>query len=164
MAKWWMKFVAAMATGCQRGRAAPESSPGGDVITIEPSSCYGHCPHYALSFRPDGTVEYEGKYRVGTHGRQTTRISPDEFSRLLERFDAIHFDDLTWERNCPDHYVADLASLETSITRKGKTHSLVHYLGDGCAPRVLGELEQVLLAAPGTVLDAWIHCDGDCPP
>jgi hypothetical protein len=129
---------------------------------MKSTACFGSCPIYALTFRADGTVEYEGDSFVAARGRRTTVISPAEFSALVRKFDAIGYETLTWGRDCRGKFVTDHPIVLTSLTRGGKTHAIKHNLGDGCAPQELGEIEDALRAAVGPSLLGWIRCDGRC--
>jgi hypothetical protein len=149
--------------------ASPAERSSGDsqdgVITIDVGPCYGPCAVYSLTFRATGDVEYEGSAYVGAHGHQRTRINPEQFSSLIKMFDAAQFEQMTWPHNCPDKFTTDHSTIRTSISRSGRTHTLEHNLGDGCAPQKLVDLEKAILAAPGPVVHAWTTCDASfCSP
>jgi hypothetical protein len=71
-------------------------------------------------------------------------ITPDRFARLVARFDSMHYESLTWDRDCPAKHTTDHATIRTSIARRGKAASLDHNLGDGCAPQALIDLEKAI--------------------
>lgn len=156
--------TSAASSGATPGEGTSGDSQDG-VITIEVGPCYGPCAVYSLTFRATGDVEYEGNAYVGVHGRQTTRINPEQFSSLIKMLDAARFEQMTWQHNCPDKFTTDHSTIRTSVSRSGRTHTVEHNLGDGCAPQTLVDLEKAILAAPGPAVRGWTRCDASfCPP
>lgn len=134
-------------------------------ITLERTVCFGNCPAYRVSLDADGTVTYDGQSYVKERGKKTKRIRMDEFDALVTRFEASGFETLAPPWKCPPISVqsSDMPSATLTLTRKAKEHRIEHYLGDGCAPKVLGELEDAVDATVN--VKEWIRCPPDdwCP-
>lgn len=88
MRQWVMAGVAAMAlAGC----VAP-TRPGapvpieGDSITYETGPCFGACPVYTVTVRPDGTGVFTGKRFTAVTGERAftlTRAQYDAFAAAI---------------------------------------------------------------------------------
>lgn len=64
---------------------------GGDGLTLRRTLCFGRCPAYQVTLRPDGTVEWWGFGHVARIGPARDMVAVDEVTRLtaeLERLAA----------------------------------------------------------------------------
>lgn len=94
-----MVAVAVLATGCARGGTGPRPGPGpgpgveapgpgvpvaieGDSIRYATGPCYGTCPVYTVTVRPDGTGTFEGERFTAVTGVREFRASPDAYRRF----------------------------------------------------------------------------------
>jgi hypothetical protein len=138
----------AIAAGCGHAAAPPPpvSNHGGDPVgahepmaTIERTDCLGWCPVYKLTVYRDGAVEYEGDRWVKTRGKATGTLPPETIGALDELFQSRGY--LQLADKYTDYEVTDAPSVNTSYSFGGKTKRIEHYLGDGHAPKALGEVE-----------------------
>jgi hypothetical protein len=138
---------------------APTEAPaeeGPMQITLQRTECYGYCPAYTVTIDGDGAVTYEGRAFVNVTGRQTAQVASADVARLLERFDAIGFDQLN------DEYrgqMTDLPTTTVTLTRGGRTKQLVDYGGTSVGmPREVRELQAEIDRVAGTA--RWVLRDG----
>lgn len=64
----------------------PEIRPEDQPVTsvqLERTPCYGTCPVYSVTLRPDGTLTYKGREFVKHVGSWTASFSPRDFSSLV---------------------------------------------------------------------------------
>ena len=88
MAKRWMAGVGALALGgCVQPGTGPAPIPiEADSITYSTGSCFGACPVYTVTVRPDGTGSFEGKRFTAVAGVRSftlTRAQYDAFAARL---------------------------------------------------------------------------------
>jgi hypothetical protein len=151
----------ALAVAC--GHAAPPPTPvsnhGGDPVgahepmaTIERTECLGWCPVYKLTVYRDGAVEYEGERYVKTKGKATGSLGAGKLSALDALFQQHGY--LALADKYTDYEVTDAPSVTTSYSRDGHTKRIEHYLGDGKAPKELGEVEEGIDRIVG--VEQWI--------
>jgi hypothetical protein len=127
---------------------APAEVPQSDIskVTMERTTCYGTCPAYRVTVNADGTVHYEGTDYVRQKGRQTGRISPEAFQKIVKKLEEIHFFQLndqynSQEINGSSTFVTDQPTTITSVTSGGRTKKIENYFG---GPKGLYELEQLI--------------------
>jgi hypothetical protein len=124
--------------------APPE--PAITKITLERTPCFGACPVYKLTIHRSRKVEFEGKAHVWEVGRQTGRISAEDFQKLVKKIEEINFFSLK------DRYdgknadgsgttVTDLPTRKTSVTRGNVTKTVENYFR---GPKGLKELEDLI--------------------
>jgi hypothetical protein len=153
----------------QATATTPKRAPKPDDavrITLERTVCFGSCPAYRVSLDADGTVTYEGQSYVKERGPKTKQVAAAEFRSLVLRFESGEFEALSPPWKCPPIQIqtSDMPSATLTLERsRGRAHKIEHYLGDGCAPKVLVELEDAVDAAVD--VKEWIRCppDGWCP-
>jgi hypothetical protein len=103
------------------------------VITLQRTVCYGTCPEYKLTIFSDGRVLYEGISSVKTKGKAWGRITPAELEELILEFQNINYFDLDdsytpGTKVCPQS-MTDMPAATTSLTRNGKSKTVIHYHG-----------------------------------
>ena len=101
------------------------------TITLERTGCYGMCPQYTLTIKPDGSTAFDGKKDTAVIGHREGKISRSDYEGLLRQFYKVGFDKLKPEYNndtCPT-YATDHPTAIVSLTADGKTKTVKHYLG-----------------------------------
>lgn len=121
------------------------------VITLERTRCFGECPVYVLTIRGDGTVIFDGKEFVWSHGKHYAVIGQQQIRDLVGEFYRIDFFSLPHFTNVD---FTDFPSAVTTITVNGTTKSVSHYHGDEAAPHELYELERKIDEAANS--NYWI--------
>ena len=145
-------------------RTDPPSNTGGAIAphaplaTIARTACFGWCPVYKLTVYRDGTVEYEGEQYVKTQGKATGHLAPDRVAQLDQLFTSHGY--LGLADKYEDYSVTDMPSVLTSYTPAGgATKTVSHYLGDGHAPKALGEVEDGIDKIVG--VEQWIGTEDE---
>lgn len=125
-------------------------------IRLERGVCFGFCPAYTVTISGDGQVRYNGARFVNVVGERSAAIPREDVARLVARFDEIGFDRLN------DAYranVTDLPTYRVSITRNGRTKTIVDYGGVGAGmPRSVRDLQVEIDRVAGTA--QWVLRDG----
>jgi hypothetical protein len=135
-------------------KAAPDTE-----IHIEEGACFGTCPVYGATLRGDGSIDYEGKAFVGVTGHRSAHVSPGAVAGLVRRFDEVHFDRLSWRKDCPEAYATDHSSVQLTLRRGKRAHTIDDDLGDGCAPAALRQLEEDVMMVIEPAIDELLRCD-----
>lgn len=135
---------------------AREPAEGAVEISLQRTACFGFCPAYTVRITGDGEVIYNGERFVNVVGEQRARIAGDDVTRLLERFDAIGFDNLR------DEYRGQMTDLPTTtirLTRNGRTKMVLDYGGMSAGmPRAVRDLQVEIDRVAGT--GRWVLRDG----
>jgi hypothetical protein len=129
--------------------AKAQKKSGAEVlITIERGACYGICPIYSAQISADGTVVYNGVENVKIKGRKRFKIPKAKVQELVKAFESINYFSLKdkYETDENGMRIADLPTVTTSISLKGKTKKVIHNYG---APKELRELENKIDEAAG---------------
>lgn len=135
---------------------APTAAAGPVEIVLERTPCFGFCPDYTVTIRGDGAVTFEGRRFVNARGVHTATIAPAEVERLLAHFDAIGFETL---RSAYRANVTDLPTTTITLTRNGRTKSVLDYGGTGAGmPESVRELQQEIDRVAGT--GRWVLREG----
>jgi hypothetical protein len=121
-------------------------SPTPQVITLQRTVCFGTCPEYKLTILADGRVLYEGISYVKTKGKAWGRITRQQLKELISEFNKINYSSLAdsytpGTKNCPQS-MTDMPAATTSLTRNGKSKTVIHYHGCRGLP-VLDQLTQL---------------------
>jgi hypothetical protein len=137
--------------------AADASPPPSNLeITLERTVCYGLCPAYKVTLRGDGTVLYEGDKYVKVHGKATDNVPPADVAALAKEFADAGFDKLTVPDPCSKGIATDNPTNRLTVVRGGNRRTVVHYLGNQCAPPELSVLADAVDKTAHT--DRWIRC------
>ena len=87
----WMALAAMgmVVAGCARD-PRPDLPPvalpiEGDSIRYETGMCFGACPVYAVTLRPDGTGVFEGKRFTAVTGTREFRFTPQEYAAFAAK-------------------------------------------------------------------------------
>ena len=157
-------LASVLATGCTQNRgpgladtADRSTTATGEAISLERTSCFGHCPVYRITVTPAGTVTYEGRANVRFIGNASAEISPDSVVSLLRELEQagyFTFSDryVVSEPTCR-RYTTDSPSAISSATFRGRTKRIQHDYGCGGVPGALTVLEQRIDEVLGS--DRW---------
>lgn len=79
--------VALALAGCIPASRAPQGPMPieGDSITYETGPCFGRCPVYSVSVRPDGTGVFEGKRFTAVTGTRSFTLSRAQYDAFAVR-------------------------------------------------------------------------------
>jgi hypothetical protein len=86
--KNWMAMgtAALLLAGCAAHSRPQDAVPiEGDSITLETEPCYGRCPVYAVTVRPDGTGMFEGKQHTAVTGERAFTLSRAQYDAFAAR-------------------------------------------------------------------------------
>ncbi|UYY58232.1 DUF6438 domain-containing protein [Sphingomonas sp. S2-65] len=156
MGKQWMAMGAAalVLAGCASDQARPGGTPvaiEGDSITLETGPCFGACPVYAVTVKPDGTGVFEGKRFTAVSGERSFRLSRaqyDAFAGALAPYRPAS-GDVRYEMGSPNcgNAPTDMPSTEVRWTRAIGDGQKLHFY-HGCRSENAA-LAQALRDAPG---------------
>lgn len=136
MRNWMIMGAATLAlAGC----VAPNRPNGavpieGDSITYETGPCYGRCPVYGVTVRPDGTGVFEGKQHTTVTGARAFRLSKAEYDAFAARLAPYRPEggEVRYEMSTPNcgNAPTDMPSVEVRWTRAiGDMQKLHFYYG-----------------------------------
>jgi Domain of unknown function (DUF6438) len=128
---------AEIATTCAPGAAVDWSHP---TMTLHRNRCMGTCPAYTVEIDADGTVAFDGGYRVKL-GRSVSHIPVREVRALAAQFRRIGYLELDDEYRRPRGIMDGPPAVTTSIAFQtcGKEVFDDHF--SHTAPKALHELE-----------------------
>ncbi len=72
-----------VASGTSAGPAAPIVR--GEMLRYTTSPCFGACPVYTVTVRPDGTGTFEGQRFTAVTGARDFRVTPAQYDAFLTR-------------------------------------------------------------------------------
>ena len=147
-------FAVFALSGCAAAQAPASEAPV--EMRLSRSVCFGFCPDYTVTINGAGEVRYEGRRFVDAVGVRTATIPRAEVERLLARFDEIGFDNL---RESYRGQVTDMPTYTVTLTRNGRTKTVVDYAGTSAGmPRAVRELQQEIDRVARTA--QWVLRDG----
>ena len=134
--RWVLVGIAAMAlAGCAKtdgpGRPIPIE---GDSITYETGPCFGACPIYSVTVRPDGTGVFTGKRFTAVTGEREFKLTPGQYKAFADRIAPYRpaSGEVRYshgEPNC-QQAATDLPSVDITWTRAiGDSQKLYYYFG-----------------------------------
>lgn len=84
--------LAAVATGCsQPDPGIVQREPGNPVIVLSEGACFGTCPIYDMTLRPNGTFSLYGERFVKETGPQEGSIGVDAWTEATAALEAADF-------------------------------------------------------------------------
>ncbi|MBC9033041.1 hypothetical protein IAG41_11605 [Sphingomonas sp. JC676] len=141
MRQWVLMGVVAVALGGCIPPGRPQAPGGpvpieGDSITYETGPCFGACPVYSVTVRPDGSGVFTGKRFTavtGERGFTLTRAQYDAFAGQLAPYrpasGGVRY--APGEPNC-QNAPTDMPSVDVTWTRAiGDSQHLYFYFGCG---------------------------------
>jgi hypothetical protein len=148
----WMLALLLGTTACASKNGVPpveetaSGRSGESAITLERTSCFGHCPVYRLAVSADGKVSYEGTANVKHLGAASGEVPANRVNALLDELDKAGYfsfaDRYTPAEPTCGRYATDLPSTITSASLNGRSKRIVYDHGCGAAPGALTVLEQ----------------------
>lgn len=114
------------------GSAATPDRVAADSIVLERSVCFGLCPAYRLTLRPDGAVHFVATPRGDTLQRADT-VAPRGFAWLVSEAQRINFfafpKDIVADTALCSARATDHPTATVTIFRGDSTHTVVDYQG-----------------------------------
>lgn len=154
--RYFLGLAALLLAACAPVETTAEQPMNNVEIRLNRGVCYGFCPDYTVTINGDGQVRYEGRRFVDAVGERTSTIPREDVARLVARFNEINFDQLQ------DVYrarVTDLPTYTLTLTRDGRTKTVVDYGGTGAGmPESVRELQNEVDRVAGTA--QWVLRDG----
>lgn len=154
--RFLLSLGALLLTACAPVDAPAEQTMSNVEIRMVRGVCFGFCPDYTVTINGEGQVRYEGRRFVNAVGERTASIPSEDVARLLQRFDDIGFDQL---RDSYRAQVTDLPTYTVTLTRNGRTKTVVDYGGTGAGmPETVRQLQDEIDRVAGTA--QWVLRDG----
>lgn len=135
--RWMLVGVAGLAlAGCSHAdHAGPKPIPvESDSITYETGPCFGACPVYSITVRPDGSGVFTGKRFTAVTGERAFKLTPGQYSAFAARLQKYRPASgekriSPGEPGCP-HAATDLPSVDITWRRAiGDSQHLYFYYG-----------------------------------
>ncbi len=108
-------------------------------VSLERTPCFGACPTYKVTLKPDGKVVYDGKRFVDKIGKYEAQVNPEDVQRINEIVNKLGY----WKLK--DKYTAQItdmpSALVTVVTEK-KSKTTDNYGNQG--PTELWASEQLI--------------------
>nr|WP_294811546.1 DUF6438 domain-containing protein [uncultured Sphingomonas sp.] len=131
-----LAVVALALAGCIPAARAPQGPMPieGDTITYETGPCFGRCPVYAVTVRPDGTGVFEGKRFTAVTGERSFTLSRAQYDAFAARVAPYRpaSGEVRYAHGEPNCVSAptDMPSIDIRWTRAiGDSQGLYFYLG-----------------------------------
>lgn len=165
--RWMIVGVAALAlAGCAKTGDAPRPIPiEGDSITYETGPCFGRCPVYSVTIRPDGSGTFVGKNFTEVTGERSFQLTPEHYAAFAAQIQPYRPESgerrySHGEKGC-EQAATDMPSVNIRWTRAiGDSQALYYYYGCrspqseamadalGSAPDLLPALEALIGETP----------------
>lgn len=134
--RWLMVGAAALAlAGCAHTSGGPRPIPvETDSITYETGACFGACPVYSVTVRPDGSGVFTGKRFTAVTGEREFKLSPAQYAAFAARIAPYRpargeTRYSPGEKGC-EHAATDLPSVDITWRRAiGDSQKLSYYFG-----------------------------------
>ncbi|MBS2024738.1 MAG: hypothetical protein JST92_20270 [Deltaproteobacteria bacterium] len=124
----------------QLAQVMAEPMPADLVITLERTACYGSCPDFTLTLDARGHVQFQGRGYVLVEGGRERDVPGKDVAELYRFMLASGYLDFHDEYSSR---VTDHPSAITSLTARGASKKVRHYLAEGTgAPEVLASIEK----------------------
>jgi hypothetical protein len=121
--------------------------PDDAELRLERTACFGECPVYVVTLRPDGRVTYRGDAFVRVLGSATRTVDAKKARALFERLERIGV--WTW-KNSYRSPVTDHPTHRITFMWGGKKKTIEEYAScPGRAPAALCALEKDIDAVTG---------------
>ena len=88
MRKAVVVLMAVALAGCAKTGTRPDGKPvpiEGDSITYETGPCFGACPVYSVTVRPDGTGVFDGKRFTAVSGVRAFTLTKAQYDAFAAR-------------------------------------------------------------------------------
>jgi Domain of unknown function (DUF6438) len=134
----------------EQGGPPPRPIPiEADSISYEASPCFGVCPVYKVTVRPDGTGLFEGRLNTAVTGERRFTLTRDQYRAFAAQLEPLHPRSRSVRlagENC-SMVATDMPSVEVTWTSQiGSSES--YYLYYGCDMEKNAAAAERLRAAP----------------
>ncbi|MDF7776269.1 DUF6438 domain-containing protein [Sphingomonas sp. AOB5] len=151
--RWMILGVAALAlAGCSRTEAPKPIPIESDSITYATGPCFGRCPVFTITVRPDGSGIFTGKQFTAVTGERAFKLTPAEYQAFAGRLQPYRPETgerrySHGEKGC-EQAVTDMPSVDIRWTRAiGDSQGLYFYYG------CVGEKNRPMADALGSAPD-----------
>ncbi|MFV0624422.1 DUF6438 domain-containing protein [Sphingomonas sp. ac-8] len=80
-----LALAACTPNGGGTASAGSEAAMAGETIRYETGRCFGTCPVYSVTVRPDGTGSFEGKQFTAVTGSRDFTLTPAQYRAFADR-------------------------------------------------------------------------------
>ena len=108
-------------------------------ISMEKTSCYGHCPVYTINIYNNGLIKLEGKENIDKIGSFRSKITGKQLDKLTELFISSDF------FNFEDSYTSLVKDLPTTFIYFSKNNKNKRIKDYDEAPQSLKKLEEEIV-------------------
>jgi hypothetical protein len=150
--------------GCAHNNAGPKPIPvESDSITYETGPCFGACPVFSVTVRPDGSGVFTGKRFTAVTGEREFKLTPGQYAAFAARLAPYRpaSGEKRYEGQACHQLATDMPSVDVRWTRAiGDSQALMFYFGCdmernraiadalGNAPDALPQLEPLIGPRP----------------
>lgn len=131
--------------------AGSEAAMAGETIALETGRCFGTCPVYRVTVRPDGTGTFEGQQFTAVTGARDFTLTPAQYRAFADRLAPYRpaAGEQRYEPGsalCPNH-ATDMPSVDVTWSggASGSRHLYYYY---GCAMEEGQAMRTALRTAP----------------
>jgi hypothetical protein len=114
------------------GAFGADDIPDDTVVTLQRHTCDRRCAVYKVILFADGTVIYDGQYKVRRQGLVLDHVDPEMLGKLIDTAKAINYFSLKSEysyhetTDC-DSLIPDGPIVNTSVTAGGQSKGIIHH-------------------------------------
>jgi hypothetical protein len=138
-------------SACARTEAPRPIPVEGDSITYETGPCFGRCPVFSVTIRPDGSGTFVGRNFTAVEGERSFKLSPADYAAFAARLQPYRPESgerrySHGEKGC-EQAATDMPSVNIRWTRAiGDSQSLYYYYG--CNAEANAAMADALGGAP----------------
>lgn len=129
-----LAFSALIASCSQSDQGVIQGEPGNPVITLSEGPCFGTCPIYDMTLRPNGTFSLYGERFVKETGPQEGSIGVDAWTEATAALEAAGFwtaEPIQTPENLQNCQTDAPTARVTSRTEDGREKTLIYDAGCG---------------------------------
>ena len=150
----WMTVtaVAALLAGCATVKdGSPAPAPGADTIRFSAGPCFGFCPVYSVTVKPDGASLLTPERNTAVPGETRFTVAPSQYRRLRESVAAFRPKTGSEMRigpgeNC-ERVATDLPEYRIVWTQQGQDDTQLSFYS-GCFDERYAPLRAAIAALP----------------
>ena len=146
-----LALAACTPNGGGAASAGSDAATAGETIRLETGRCFGACPVYSVTVRPDGTGTFVGQQFTAVTGSRDFTLTPAQYRAFAARL-APYRPTEGEQRYAPGSplcptYATDMSSIDVSWSGgAGGTRNLYFYLG--CVSEDRPDARTALRTAP----------------
>jgi hypothetical protein len=158
----------ALLAGCAT-TGAPDRAASAATIRYETNPCFGTCPVYVVTVRPDGSGTFEGKRFTAVTGTRDFTASPDEarrFAAALAPYRPASGERLYRQGTalCGKEIVTDMPGVDVRWTGADSSEQHIDFYF-GCGVEKNAEMRDALKSAPDALpIAAFVKPNTPFPP